>query len=175
MPRWIVALVLTVSMLAPAGSMLAQEPPANQCGDMMACRTAEVNLLNYYGLPLTLQGQSTCAQFCSADYWVRHAPTGTVLLQFGHGGAMGPPLLAWGVVGQGQPAENLRVRTVAWVYRPNPTGLDDGWYEDTAYTWDATRETLVAGEVRRLVPEDRDRLVRSLEGDGLQVLFTPVR
>ncbi len=175
MRRLVTAVVLALAIGWPVGGTLAQEPPPLQCGPMLACRSAEINLESYWGLPLIFQGQSTCAQFCSADYWVRNASRGAVVLQYGHGGPMGPPLLAWGFVGVGEPAAQFRLRAVVWVYRPDAAGLDDGWYEDTEYRWDATRESLVAGAVRRLVPEERDGLVPSLQAEGLQVLFGPVR
>jgi hypothetical protein len=173
MNRWPTALAILVASLIPAGAW-AQEPPAiRQCPELLACRSAEVNLQNYWGIPLTLQGVSSCAQFCSADYWLRHARTGELLLQFGHGGAMGPPLLAWGVVSEGVPQPALRVRTVAWIAAPNPQFIDDGWYEDTEYTWDASRELLIPGSTRRLPPEALQQRppVRMLEDEGLQVMF----
>lgn len=171
MHRWFTVTALALLLGAPPAR--AQEsPPTWQCPERLACRAAEVNLQNYRGLPLTFQGQSTCAQFCSADYWVRHTGTGAVLLQFGHGGPMGPPLLAWGFLNDVPPAVGFRLRTVVWVDRPDARTIGDGWYEDTTYAWDAASEGLVAGAVRRLDPDDGDRLPRLLEADGLQVMFT---
>jgi hypothetical protein len=169
--RWLIAATLAVMLVAP--SARAQEPPpTRQCPEMLTCRVAEVNLQNYLSLPLTFQGQSSCAQFCSADYWVRHAGTGAVLLQFGHGGPMGPPLLAWGFLNDVPPAVGFRLRQIVWVSRPDTRAIDDGWYEETTYTWDAVREVLVGGMVRRLEPEQGDRLPRRLENEGMRVLFT---
>ena len=171
MMRWWVTVAAVAAMLGAPAAGAQEPPPARQCPERLTCRSAEVNLQNYWGLPLTFQGQSACAQFCSADYWVRHAGTGAVLLQFGHGGPMGPPLLAWGVLNDVPPAVGFRLRQIVWVNRPGGGPIGDGWYEETTYTWDAVREALVAGTVRRLEPEEGDWLPRRLEDEGMRVLF----
>src|SRR3954467_9286725 len=100
----------SLAMLLIATPVRAQEPPpTRQCPERLSCRVAEVNLQNYWSLPLTFQGQSTGPQFCGADCWGRHAGTGAVLLQFGHGGPMGPPLLAWGVLNDVPPDVGFRL------------------------------------------------------------------
>jgi hypothetical protein len=163
--------VLAQSVLAQ--SVLAQESPAGRCPELLVCRTAEVNLQNYWSLPLTIHGQSACAQFCSADYWVTRSDTGAVLLQFGHGGALGPALLAWGFRTHGNPADAFELRTIVWVSSPNPQFIDDGWYEETTFTWDAAGEALVSGMVRTLTPDERQTRVREVEDAGLRWLFHP--
>jgi hypothetical protein len=174
MREWTIVFALVAASIAPGHAWGQDAQPARQCTEMLACRTAEVNLQNYWSIPLTLQGVSSCAQFCSATYWLSHTRTGEVLLQFGHGGALGPPLLAWGMINDGTPQASLRVRTVVWVSVPNPQFLGDGWYEDTVYTWDASRERLVPGATRRFDFEEylNRALVRMLEDEGLQVIFT---
>lgn len=172
MRRQLAALLLFATIFAPANAAAQEAPPSRQCPEWLTCRTTEVNLQNYLNVPLTLQGVSSCAQFCSATYWVRHAQTGEVLSSFGHSGPMGPPLLAWSGISE-LADTSVRVRTVVWVGAPNARGMDDGWYEDTAYTWDAPRQRLVRGSTRRWEPEQRDRMLRTLADEDLQLVFTP--
>src|SRR5262249_8510577 len=120
--------------------------------DRSLCRYTETSLGDY-DLPLMIQGMGSCAQFCSADYWVTNTDSGAELLRFGHGGAMGPPLLAIGPFGpslSGPLATAFRLHRVQWVPAANPQAIDDGWYEDTTYTWDAAGGVLVEGPTQRV-------------------------
>jgi hypothetical protein len=166
-------IALTIALTLVALPVQAQEFSGPGCSDMLVCRTAEVNLQNYWSVPITIRGQSACAQFCSADYWVGHAGTGAVFLQFGHGGAMGPALLAWGVSQGSQANDGFQIRTIVWVSSPNPQFIDDGLYEETIYTWDAAREALVRSTVRPIGPDDRRSAVRELEDNGFRFVFNP--
>src|SRR5687767_10989409 len=91
---------LGLGLILAAGwwaSVAAQGSPAPEaeCPQLLSCRSAEINLAPAWGLPFSLQGHLRCAQFCGADYWIRRADTGVVLLEYGQGGPMGPALLAW--------------------------------------------------------------------------------
>jgi hypothetical protein len=161
--------------LWPLAGQTQDEPPSRQCAGRVLCRYTETNLADAYGVPLTIQGISFCAQFCSADYWVRHTNNEADLLQFGHGGAMGPPLLALGPFGTGPQGAwdptRFQLRRIVWVAAPNARAIDDGRYEETTFTWDGTRGELVQGATRGFMPEQLEGAVGELESAGLQFLL----
>ena len=165
--------------LWPLVGQTQDEPPGRQCAGRVLCRYTETNLGDSYGLPLTIQGLSICAQFCSADYWVRQTNTDAALLQFGHGGAMGPPLLAIGPFGGGPQGQwdptQFQLRRIVWVAAPNPQAMDDGQYEETVFTWDLNRGELVQGPTRGIAPEQLARAVGDLESQGLYLLLPQQR
>ncbi len=173
MQRRLAAILLLILALAPPAETRAQAtPPADWCAEMLTeCRTAWVNLLPWHQVPLTLEGWMTCAQFCLAQYRLRHARTGQVLMEYGSpNGLMGPDLLAWGFGSAGSGPRTLFVRTVTWRRPPNPA-VQDGWYEDTLYRWDESWEQLVRGETRRWEFGQWLEILRALMEDRMELVF----
>ena len=145
--RIAVHMVLFATVLAaqPAYAQIADVPgpgvavaqPAPQCPRTTGCQYAEQNVLP---AGYRLQSLLVCGANCTSQYWLSSLADGQPLLEIDP--ARGGAVLAVGRDSGDHPP----VRVVMARYTSTDAACCPSAFSDTTYTWDASANTLDAGE-----------------------------
>jgi hypothetical protein len=120
-----------------SGPGQAVPAPAPQCPRTIACQYAEQNML---AGSYRLQSLQICGANCTTQYWIASIADGSQLLEIDP--ARGGAILAVTRASGGHP----QIRVVKAMYEPSDPACCPSGFSDTTYSWDASSNTLLAGE-----------------------------
>ena len=145
----------------PRGPGEAVPQPPAMCAQTISCTYDERTFLPH---GYRFQSLTVCGANCTTQYWVSDSTDNKLLLTV-------EPVRGGGVVAVGRvdspTGAHPPVRVIIPHYAPTDAACCPSGYQDTTYTWDAARQTLVAG-TPTITPSAEfpgwDNLRRSLEG-----------